>query len=385
MNNTHIAELLNAMQKEATKRYGMTFDTTEIHDEDINEIHFSRYAEALADLEHTLVKMRDENHTYNDQSQHHSPIYQKAIDSSEETDIDIDEKSFLGLLKESLSFPHGMDKRDSPRFFANERRHYKRILYKECRIAGISFHNIEDIWDHLHQGMRLALVRDRYNKYDHNAIAVALLNDYDGTPEDFDFDLSLGYIPHTQNKTLAALLDMGWDDVLECEISQINEKLPYSERIHIAIYIVNKEIQEQQDRQPLQALSLTEDEYVRLTSSLEEKGFVDFHWGGFPTWERFLPEDGNQVVFIYQRDQQVVLYFMFLIASGDRSNDFLGQVREPTCDDCYDFFFTNIKGPILLPATELDFLETEKIDTNQPETYLSEQASEKLKTIFNRN
>ena len=44
----------------------------------------------------------------------------------------------------------------------------------ECPIAGLAYHDISDVWDELYVGAKLALVREKHNKYDTNAVAVAL-------------------------------------------------------------------------------------------------------------------------------------------------------------------------------------------------------------------
>ena len=87
---------------------------------------------------------------------------------------------------------------------------YERKVILECPVAGIGFHDINDIWDELYVGAKLALVREPNNKYDKNAVAVALADDYDeNDPEDFDFDFILGYIPRNNNAAIAAMLDLG--------------------------------------------------------------------------------------------------------------------------------------------------------------------------------
>lgn len=110
----------------------------------------------------------------------------------------------------------------------------KRVLFKECPVAGIGFHDIKDIWDELYVGAKLALVRQKDNKYDKNAVAVALADDYDGDIEDFDFDFILGYVPRTENEQIATMLDLGWDEVFECEISEMKENGPLNERLRMA-------------------------------------------------------------------------------------------------------------------------------------------------------
>ena len=116
----------------------------------------------------------------------------------------------------------------------------QRVLYKACKIAGITFHDLKDVWDELYVGAKLALVRQRDNKYDKNAIAVALAGDYDGNPDDFDFNFILGYVPRTYNEHLALMMDMGWAEAFDCELSQVNGSNPYKVSLYMNIYIVSK-------------------------------------------------------------------------------------------------------------------------------------------------
>ena len=111
----------------------------------------------------------------------------------------------------------------------------KRKLFLECNIAGAAFYNIDDIWDELQDGSKLVLVREKYNVHDENAVAVAIAGDEGSEYE--DVGPTLGYIPRKVNKSLAALLDMGWQDVFETEISGLRKDAPYSDRIHISIFI----------------------------------------------------------------------------------------------------------------------------------------------------
>lgn len=117
----------------------------------------------------------------------------------------------------------------------------KRVLYKECQIAGITFHDLKEVWDELYEGAELALVRQKDNKYDKYAIAVALADDYDGDSDDFDFDFILGYVPRTENQHLATMMDLGWTDAFECELSQVNGSNPYKGSLYMKIYMVSKE------------------------------------------------------------------------------------------------------------------------------------------------
>ena len=120
---------------------------------------------------------------------------------------------------------------------------YERKVILECPVAGIGFHDINDIWDELYVGAKLALVREPKNKYDKNAVAVALADDYDeNDPENFDFDFILGYIPRNNYAAIAAMLDMGWQEMLEAEITELKDHAPYSDKLHITVYIRSKNV-----------------------------------------------------------------------------------------------------------------------------------------------
>lgn len=51
---------------------------------------------------------------------------------------------------------------------------WKKVLYKECAVAGVSYHlkHDDELWDELETGTKVALDRDRKNRHDKNAVAV---------------------------------------------------------------------------------------------------------------------------------------------------------------------------------------------------------------------
>lgn len=257
----------------------------------------------------------------------------------------------------------------------------KRKLFKKCFVAGIGFHDIEEQWDELSVGTKLALVRQKDNEHDKNAVAVALADDYDGNLEDFDFEFILGYVPRNENEQIALMFDMGWSDLFECEISKLNEHSSYKERIPIAIYIKSKDDVERSTK--IRALLLDDEKYQKVSHDLETKGNTYFRWGGFPMQQHNLPKKDDNVVFIHQRDEYSILYLMHVIAIGDDAYLFVEDKEElHIVDDCCHFVFTNVKGPIKCHNTELKFLDWDELDTHQPETYLSQEATELLKEIF---
>ena len=261
----------------------------------------------------------------------------------------------------------------------------KRVLYKACKIAGITFHDLKDVWDELYVGAKLALVRQRDNKYDKNAIAVALAGDYDGNPDDFDFNFILGYVPRTDNEHLALMMDMGWAEAFDCELSQVNGPNPYKGSLYMNIYIVSKEGYEEEDTQNLlRAIELDDVAYNQFIDDLNTKGCSYFRFGGFPPWQHNFPKRGEKVVFIHRQDEYAQLYLMHCIAVGDDDASYFVEEKESlnADDDCCYYVFTNIKGPVLIHKENLSFLDSESIHNHQPEEFLLAEASCRLHQLL---
>lgn len=261
----------------------------------------------------------------------------------------------------------------------------KRVLYKECQIAGITFHDLTDIWDELEEGSKLALVRHKDNKYDKYAVAVTLAGDYDGDPDNFDFDFILGYVPKTENKEIATMMDMGWDEVFECEVSRIVGNNPYRGRIDISIYIVSKNEEISRNDNSIRAIKLNDDEYKKTTDDIKTKGYTYFRWGGFPPWENNLPEKGEKIVLMHKEQNNTTLYLLHCIADNDNDAAYFTQDKNGNTDDCNYYVFTNVKGPLSISNDELYFMLQESINSgndNNPEKFLSEYASTRLKEII---
>ena len=296
------------------------------------------------------------------------------------TDIDLVNISVEPIVDDDIHILEGDV--SAPSFPCKEK---KRILYKECQIAGITFHDLSDVWDELYEGAELALVRERGNKHDKYAIAVALADDYDGNPDDFDFDYILGYVPRIENQYLAIMMDLGWSDAFECELSQVNGNNPYKGSLYMKIYMVSKEEEEIEDTSNLiRVLELDNAEHENLVSNLDENGCTYYRLGGFPPWEHKFPKKGEKVVFMHKEDESTLLYLMHCIAVGDDDASFFVEDKESlhAVDDCCYYVFTNTKGPMRLPNSELDFLASEKINSIMPEDFLSEEASFRMKNLF---
>lgn len=254
----------------------------------------------------------------------------------------------------------------------------KRVLYKECQIAGITFHDLKEVWDELYEGAELALVRQKDNKYDKYAIAVALADDYDGDSDDFDFDFILGYVPRTANQHLATMMDLGWTEAFECELSQVNGSNPYKGSLYMKIYMVSKEdVEVDESEHLLRVLEFDNKKLEHFKSSLESKGVSCQRWGAYLPEVMNLPDEGEKLVILHRDHNNAVLYLTHVIAKN-KNAEFFVKDEEKLIDDCMWFVLTNVVGPVSVFADELKFLEDEPINKVHPEEYVSLKATEKL-------
>ena len=259
---------------------------------------------------------------------------------------------------------------------------FERKALLECPVAGIGFHDIDDVWDELYVGAKIALVRERCNKYDRNAVAVALADDYDGDPDGFDFNFILGYIPRTCNSAIAAILDMGHGDIIEAEISEMNDHAPYPERLHITVYVKAKTPLPPSDNR-LRICSFEEDGWNAFADDVWRKGVALFRWGGFPPWELDLPKKGDKVAFVHKAEETAALYLMTVIATGDDCAPYVENVEDlHWVDDCNPYALTVVKGPVSVKNEELGFLGTALETCRQPDFKLDQEDSDALMEIF---
>ena len=259
---------------------------------------------------------------------------------------------------------------------------FERKALLECPVAGIGFHDIDDVWDELYVGAKIALVRERCNKYDRNAVAVALADDYDGDPDGFDFNFILGYIPRTCNSAIAAILDMGHGDIIEAEISEMNDHAPYPERLHITVYVKTKTPLPPSDNR-LRICSFEEDGWNAFADDVWRKGVALFRWGGFPPWELDLPKKGDKVAFVHKAEETAALYLMTVIATGDDCAPYVENVEDlHWVDDCNPYALTVVKGPVSVKNEELGFLGTALETCRQPDFKLDQEDSDALMEIF---
>ena len=259
---------------------------------------------------------------------------------------------------------------------------FERKALLECPVAGIGFHDIDDVWDELYVGAKIALVRERCNKYDKNAVAVALADDYDGDPDGFDFNFILGYIPRTCNSAIAAILDTGHGDIIEAEISEMNDHAPYPERLHITVYVKAKTPLPPSDNR-LRICSFEDEGWKELADDIWQKGVALFRWGGFPPWELDLPKKGDKVAFVHKAEETAALYLMTVIATGDGCAPYVENVEDlHWVDDRSPYALTVVKGPVSVRNEELGFLGAALETCRQPDFKLDQEDSDALMEIF---
>jgi hypothetical protein len=253
--------------------------------------------------------------------------------------------------------------------------------YRFCYVAGISFHNINDIWDELYVGAKLVLVRQPDNKYDGNAIAVALANDFDPEePESFDFSFILGYIPRSENEELAAMMDEGYR--FGAEISELNHYAPYNERLGIIIMRYGKTTK---PSARYRALLVDDEEFARIQASLLKYGFIYQRWGSscFSVRRLAPPIKGEKVVILHKRENNTLLYLTTVGVVGDDVISFVSEEKINTINDDCSLILFNLIGPVVVPNWSLDFLDKEDIRSSSPlEKFLSKSVQVKLDQIF---
>ena len=256
---------------------------------------------------------------------------------------------------------------------------FDRKLFLECAVAGITFHDVEDIWDELYVGLPVALVREPKNPYDKKAVAVAVKEFYDIDSDEYDVSDPLGYVPRKDNALLAAMLDLGYEDCLEAEISELKNYGPFSDRLHINIYIRSrKPVQPKDDRLRI-ANFCDEEAWEDFKSEIWEKGHAFFRWGGFPPWEHDLPQKGDRLVFMRSEGRKTEFYLMMTIATDDDCAPFVDDAEElQMVDDCRSFVVTVVKGPVWADNENLSFLGRLSKLPRTPDRRLDKETSDAL-------
>ena len=262
---------------------------------------------------------------------------------------------------------------------------YKSVFFKECAVAGTSFHiePFDDIWHELYEGLDIALVREKSNKYDPNAIAVALAGDYDGNPDEFDFTYILGYIPRSENEALARMMDAGYGDRISAKITSYRAYGNVNSRIRISIYL-KSQCPMAVRRNLLRGVTINFDLFRDLTTQLEENGVVVMPLAAPDEGEILQPIEGEKVVAIYDEDPEYyVLYLLRVFATGSKGAPYLANFEGYTYYNYNNpYVLTNIIGPVLIKKDEHNFLEQLDISELNPCYYLNETISKEFEWTF---
>ena len=114
----------------------------------------------------------------------------------------------------------------------------KKLYFMDCHLAGRKYHDADEVWEQLKVGTVLMLERDKENRTDANAVMVVYRNQ---NGEEY----KLGYIPRSDNETIASLLEMGWTDIFECRISKLNPDAHPENQIQLTIRIIRNKNNEE--------------------------------------------------------------------------------------------------------------------------------------------
>lgn len=259
-----------------------------------------------------------------------------------------------------------------------------RAFLKECAVAGVSFHikYQDELWDELEEGTEVALVHEKRNKYDRNAVAVALASDYDGDPDNFDFRYILGYVPRTENSDIAEMLDNGTR--LYAELSQVRRHCSLNDRLRISIYLEGADADEppaEPADEPMLRGHLFDDESFRsFTSQLMLQGYYYMRLVSWPHNSN-LPEKNDRIVAAYRSDGICYLYLLKVLARGNDCAAFVDEEVDLD-DDCVGYVFGNIAGPIDASRLPLGFLVANVSDSFSLYRHLSSELSDGFLNYF---
>lgn len=376
MNGKDKCNLLREIRRRITEQYGLTYQPVECHHEGNCAGTCPQCDAELQNLQKQLKEKGIENIELDRQMEE----MVRNLNPGGDTDNNLIDLGDVAPSEydDKIEFTEGMPVPPPAGMFNFPEPKKRRAFFKECAVAGWSFHHPEDFLDELYEGAKLVLLRERANKHDCNAVAVALAEDIGGDVE--DFDCIIGYVPRKENEMIANMMDMGWGDAFTAELTTVKNSGGYDERLRMTIYIKSKE-----DSMESWFIQKVNSNFSKdLMQFLYQDGVIRFRWGGFPPWKRDLPRKGDKVVFIHKREADAELYLMHTIAIGEDAIPFLEDPEEEMdmVDDCAPYVLTLVKGPVIVNLQELDFLNSCEIDSYQPEGKLPGNCIDKLKELF---
>ncbi len=117
----------------------------------------------------------------------------------------------------------------------------KKKYFMDCHLAGMMYHDADEVFDKLKVGTTLTLKRDLDNRYDPNAVAVVYYEKNGKKTRASRY--VVGYIPRGENSELAAFLEMGWGEIFECRINRIVPDAHPEKQIYLTIKIKRNNLQ----------------------------------------------------------------------------------------------------------------------------------------------
>lgn len=105
-----------------------------------------------------------------------------------------------------------------------------KIYFLDCHVAGRLYGQADAAWPLLAVGKQVTLRREPDNPKDTDAVAVDF--------NDGHTSYKLGYLPYRNNRIIALMLDMGWNDAFEASISRLDPSAPYDSQIGLIVKIV---------------------------------------------------------------------------------------------------------------------------------------------------
>lgn len=107
----------------------------------------------------------------------------------------------------------------------NENRQEMKIHLDNFHIAGYTYWDGCEAFEHLKIGTNLDLVREKDNHFDPYAVAI------------YYKDLKLGYIPSDSNKEISEYLDMGWGEIYEVRVTRVSHDAHPETQVEVVVYI----------------------------------------------------------------------------------------------------------------------------------------------------
>ena len=99
-----------------------------------------------------------------------------------------------------------------------------RILVQSSPLAGFRYYAGETLWQEMHEGDRLTLVREADNPHDANAVRI----EWRGQ--------KLGYLPRAENRAVAAAMDGG--EAVDARIAKLRQHRNPWQRVLIEVFVV---------------------------------------------------------------------------------------------------------------------------------------------------